>query len=251
MRIRSRRLLMTDLDSKVATDFVPSHGFKKGAYRTRPRGACSIVVHTTGAGPWARVESKRHAAWRAKFPQFADTTFNAAKWLYMYGATGRSGPHYLVGQDGEVCQLCPEIYAAWHVGSKGSAWYKLPAGQWHSRHTKWWKARFPGKSSPRQLRGGLLWKGGSCNNNTIGIEVAPPRSNPRAKWSDEAWEALVALVDDIATRNDIPMTHEGVLTHSDCHPRARSARGKPWDTNPDQFTWMEFKRRVSSRCTTG
>lgn len=229
-------------ESRVAASYVPSLGMRNKAYKKRPRPASAIVVHTTGSGPALRVVHKRFKAWRAKWPQFAETPFQAAKWTYMYAM--RSGPHYLVGQGGEVVQHAREDMAAWHVGSRGGRWYRLPGGTWHNKNTRWWRERFPSLSSPTQLARGRLWKGWSCNDNSVGIEVAPPVDDPRGPWSADAWRALACLVEDIATRHSIPITKHTVISHSEAHPRSRSAKNRPWDPRPEVWDFNRLKALV-------
>lgn len=232
-------------ESAVAGHFVPSIGTKAGVYAPRKRPPVAVIIHTTGSGPVDRVKHPRFGGWRKVWPQFATSPFEAAKWTYMYSM--RSGPHYLIGQsEGEIVQLAREGVAAWHVGSAKGKWYKLPKFAWCDKNSKWWQARFPELKSPADLAKGRLWEGWSCNNNSIGIEVSPPLDDPRAPWSDAAWKMLTELCTDIAVRHNIPLVKTHILSHSDSHPRTRSAKGKPWDPGERQWTFEEFKRRLSA-----
>jgi len=243
LRTRSRRQkMLLRPESPLAQAYEPSLGERRGFYGVRSRVPAAVVIHTTGSGPVQRVSASRFAAWRAKWPKYAEDPFDAARWIFQYAM--KSGPHYLVAQSGRCLQLAREKSVAWHVGSRGGRWYRLPRGMWHNKNTRWWKDRFPKIDSPYKLAGGKLWLGGSCNANTIGIEVVPPIGNPRGKWSSACWDTVTLLTTDLCVRYDIPMAKNRILSHSDCHPRSRSARGQPWDPGYDQWSFEEFKRRL-------
>lgn len=214
-------------DSTVATVFADSYGYKLDAYKHRwsYRG---VIIHTTGMGPVKRGEIKK-----------ADP-FETAVWMYKTGIVGKAGPHYVVGQDGRCAQICPEDRAAWHVGSSGTSVYKFRP--WLQK-CAWWKQRWMEYATPLEMP---VWLGGSCNANTIGIEVVPNAAGPGAAWSDEAWTTLTKLLIDICLRRRIPVNRSTVMSHSDAHPFARSAKGKPWDPPANVWNWDLQQERVNA-----
>lgn len=224
-------------ESLVASVKIRSLGVRLGKFQPRTRTKVSaIVVHTTGCGPirrWKRDRGTRHE--RA-------TPFKTG--LRIYADLMVCGPHYLVGQQGECVQLCPEGLAAWHVG-RGRRWKYFTPGKWQpSSRFRWWFERWApyGIKSPRELAGGELWAGKSVNDNSIGIEVVPPVSDPRGPWSDRCWTTLHDLFEDLCKRHDIPMKPTHIVTHSDAHPIARTTKsrsGRPWDPGPAQWSGPE------------
>lgn len=215
-------------ESKVATDFIECLGSRKGQCRPRDN-VYAVVVHTTGSGPITRWRNEQADPQKRQQTPF----LTAVQRVYRMIMT--ASPHYVIGQRGECIQVCAEERAAMHVGSAGSASYEDPS--WISGMHEWWAERWPELSSPRELAGGALWRGGSCNANTIGIEVVPPEDDPRAAWSAEAWATLKHLVEDIAGRHQVPFERNYIITHSDAHPVSRTteASGLPWDPGPKQW----------------
>ena len=223
----------------------PSLGYRRGKYEERTADAVAIVVHTTGHGP-----VRRHTERPDRWP----TPFDAALWIYSQAMD--AGPHYVVGQGGECAQTCPESHVAWHVGGAGSRPYKQAEksgrpGAWADNEHQWWKKRHAPLQNPRELAGGKLWRSGSCNRNTYGIEVVPPTEGAQREWSPECWVKVAVLVQDIALRRSVPLDRTTVITHSDAHPLARTARGKPWDTPESQWTWRRFCEVASLDPRTG
>lgn len=222
-------------DSEVATEYVQSLGHRRGVMGER-KSHSAIVVHTTGSGPIAR--------WRRQAARFGEATpFETA--IRIYRTIMDDAPHYVVGQGGECVQVTPEESAARHVGARDSHVYA--ATDWHAaRKYAWWRARFPGIRSPRELAGGWLWADGSCNAHTDAIEVVPPVDDPRAPWSDACWLTLRRLVHDLSERHSIPVTREHVVTHSDAHPWARTTdAGAPWDPGIRQWPgWADVAPRL-------
>ncbi len=222
-------------DSVVAQAFFPSAGRVRQKYKERPKGSYyGIVIHTTGGGLIRRFHrDAKKKGWQ--------TIFDTA--LFAYTKLMVNGPHYVVWGD-RCVQVCEERYAAWHVGKKKSGRYRLGQERWLSSKLEWWARRWPGEESPLDLCGGLLWDGGSCNNNTIGIEV-PPWPDARAPWSMETWRTLSDLIVGIASRRNIPLTREHIISHSDAHPLARTtSKGAPWDPWESQWSWEKFAAMV-------
>lgn len=241
-------------DSPLA-EMHPSLGYRKRKFEPRMREPVAIVVHTTGGGIARRLKEPQFAKWRANVG-FPRDTFECA--IRVYQSVSEACGGYAVGQErGQIAQLVPDGECAWHVGGKLGAIYRHPRARWMTPNERWWGERFPGLESPRQLADGELWQkyghstslrvmwnqflgGGSVNANTIGIEVACPLEQPAGEWSDAAWENLAELIADIGNRYSIPIDRHHVMSHAEAHPIARSANGKPWDTNEHQFTWRRF-----------
>ncbi len=218
-----------DPDASLRTLEVPGRGYVRGKLQRFERSSYSaIVVHTTGLGVL-----KKAKRWDVD-------PFEAT--LRVFSRQIDTSGHYVIGQSrGQIAQVVPEEIPAWHVGGKASRKYNR-ARWWTSSSVAWWRERWPQFFTPRDLGGGTLWgaPGGrmSCNANTIGIEVVPPEGN--GPWSDDCWASLVGLCRDISGRRELELSLETVISHSDAHPFARSARGKPWDPSPRQWSYMRF-----------
>jgi N-acetyl-anhydromuramyl-L-alanine amidase AmpD len=154
--------------------------------------------------------------------------------VFIYSRIMFAGPHYVVGQDGKLVQVCPEKYITWHVGASGHGVYRR--NEW-TKKVQWWLSRWTqyGVNSPLELASGKLWLGGSCNANTVGIEVVPPEHDVRAPWPDAAMQTVTGLIKDVAARYSIPVSPTHIMTHSDAHPLPRSANNNPWDTVAEQW----------------
>ena len=100
--------------------------------------------------------------------------------------------HYLVGRDGEIVQLVEEKERAWHAG------------------VSWW--------------GGNT----DVNSLSIGIELDNDGFEP---FADEQIDALVALLDDVVKRNNIPAAN--IIGHADVAP-GRKADPSAW------FPWRRL-----------
>jgi hypothetical protein len=237
-------------------------GYRRGKLVERYLAPCAVVVHTTGSGPIRRATERKFAGWRLRWGVTEGDALQAT--VALYTRTMDASGHYVVGQDGTIVQVVPESHCAWHVGGSGSRPYFTNEAAWHrgGKHA-WWVARWPGYMTPRELGGGRLWDPqredisllnrlkagmpiGSCNANTIGIEVVPPLANPTAPWSAEAWYSLTRLVLDVCARNGIPVERDRIISHSDAHPLSRTTpSGRPWDPGVSQWSWERFERSVA------
>lgn len=220
------------------THYAESRGYKEKKYGKRGSYA-GIVVHTTSKGPLTR--------WNSNKKKYA-SPFHAA--LHIYCNLMTAGPHYVIGPDGELAQVCPEDLAAWHVGGAGSNEY-VKADWWKGGH-EWWKERYSHLSGPSGLG---VWgpvpsdaprsvkarsKYGSVNAHTIGIEVVPnilDLNGGTNSWGDACSRTLSDLVSDICFRRNIPESM--VYSHSEVHPLSRTSKNKPWD--PSDVQWETFK----------
>lgn len=238
------------MDSLLAQRYMPSLGVRTKSYA--PRAAVSgVVIHTTGGGVTRR--------WKRQGSRFKEPSpFDTA--VRIYTRIMKPSGHYVVGQGGEVVQLVPEHLAAWHVGSRKVTRYRR---NWMRPKYQWWADRWRGYDSPLEIAGGELWKPyhedapvhwrtrwrsrhGSCNANTIGIEVVPPIDGPRLSWSDSCWQSLTQLTVDICYRSSLPVERGRIVSHSDVHPICRTTRsGRPWDPWEGQFSWEKFLERLT------
>lgn len=108
-------------------------------------------------------------------------------------AAAKVSAHYLIDEDGTVYALVPELKRAWHAGISS-------------------------------------WKGESdINARSIGIEIV----NPGHEWGyrkfpDRQIGAVIALLKDVRTRQEIPAAR--VLAHSDVAPQRKEDPGElfPW-----------------------
>jgi hypothetical protein len=237
-----------------------SQGYRKGKFAERSVAPCAVVIHTAGNGPGRRATEERFEAWRAKYDIPRGDALRCAVTLYTH-VMDASG-HFVVGQDGTIVQIVPESHAAWHVGGSGSRPYFNDSKCLTDKRYAWWRVRWPGLKTPRELGGGRLWDPplkqpgivsrlragmpiGSCNENSIGIEVVPNATDPTLPWSGEAWDAVARLVLDVCARNDIPVRKDHVISHSDAHPLSRTTpSGRPWDPWSAQWSWDRFERAI-------
>jgi hypothetical protein len=223
-------------------------GYRRNMLREVHYAPAAIVVHTTGAGPIQRANDADWESWRLKLDIPKGDALMCA--VASYANMDASG-HYVIGPDGTIVQVVPESHAAWHVGGAGSRpYFAERVTKLSGERYRWWRERWPGLTSPRQLAGGNLWRPafttpsivhrirsgfpiGTCNENTIGIEVVGP-----GPWSAEAWHALAALCVDIERRRGLVLRRDTVISHSDAHPLSRtSATGRPWDPMASTWSW--------------
>lgn len=212
------------------THSVLNRGYLRAKYKRRGLGnVAAIVVHTTGGG----IIRRWHKQGNSKGD---DTPFETA--LRVYNKLMDAGPHFVVGQGGEIAQTCPLDFAAWHVGKLDSRpyWLKntVPGHKWwHDR----WGSRY---KSPAEMADGLLWAGGECNPNTIGIEVVPDIDDPQGKrypWSTMAYEAIQHICFEALKHcPNLVLSPETIIGHADAHPLSRTSLGKPWDPTPLQWS---------------
>jgi hypothetical protein len=224
-------------------------GYRRGRLREVHYAPAAIVVHTTGAGPIQRANEDRFEAWRIKYDIPKGDALRCAVVLYTH--IMEASGHYVVGQDGTIVQVVPESHAAWHVGGAGSRPYFADrVTALSGERFRWWRERWPGLTSPRQLGGGRLWEPpyeapgivhrirsgfpiGTCNENTLAVEVVGP-----GPWSAEAWHALAALCVDIERRRGLALRRDTLISHSDAHPLSRTTpAGKPWDPMGSTWSW--------------
>ena len=196
-------------------------GLRSGAWGSRNHSGRFAVWHTTGNGPIRR--------WRKNKDRFADP-FTAALWLYTKAM--RAGPHFVIcGETGRIRQIAPLSAVAWHVGRRGAWRYKEGYNP-----PDWWRERWPELEGPQDLAQGLCWRGGSCNEWSVGIEIVPSRKKGGV-WSNACWQTVRLLSGTLEREIGIPLFRGFHLGHSDAHPWARTTKGgRPWDPPPNLWT---------------
>jgi hypothetical protein len=228
-------------------------GYRRGKLREMHYAPAAIVVHTTGAGPIRRANEDRFEAWRAKhdIPKGDSLRCAVVTYSHVMDASG----HYVIGPDGTIVQVVPESHAAWHVGGSGSRpYFNAPETCLQAERYRWWRERWPGLKTPRELAGGNLWREpytvpglvhriksgfpiGTCNENTLAVEMVGP-----GPWSAEAWHALASLCIDISQRRGLALKRGTVISHSDAHPLSRTTpAGKAWDPAPFAWSWERLE----------
>lgn len=203
-----------------------SRGFRRGKYKRRDaQEIAGVVYHSTGPGPW-----RRHI----KDPKKHPTPLDAA--IFIYEHLTDAGPHFVIDQKGAALSLCSPLYAAWHVGkgrwvkgtsaaqywSKRQAWAKNPKYDW-------WFQRFTTLSSPTELMGGKLWRNGSANQNTIGIEIVP-HSDTRQPFTLECLRTLHRICKGLSEDYGFPFDPKHIISHCEAHPITRTGKFGPYDT---------------------
>lgn len=222
-------------DTGLKCVVAPGLGYKRGKLQKyQRRGYSAIIIHTTGRGVHRKAE------------RWGVDPFDAT--LRIFATQVDASGTYVVGQkEGQLAQVVPEDIAAWNVGGK-NFWKYNRADWWRKKQVAWWRDRWPQFISPRQFASGALWLPSpttgkpSCNANVLSLEVVPPPGN--GEWSAECWKTIAELCWDISRRRDIPLSLETVLSHSDAHPFARSAKGRPWDPSPTQWSYEKFAKHT-------
>lgn len=213
-------------------------GYRRGKWKPRAQSPIAIIWHTTGAGPARRFKSR---------PDKYSSPFDAA--VKIYSGMMNAGPHFVVGQAGELIQLAPLGVTAWHVGSRLGRKYR--SNRWAKGHRyEWWLNRWvpEGVLSPMELAGGGLWNGWSCNRNTVGVEVVPPAHRANAEWSEKCWDTVSFLCLSLHKELGIRIDPQYQLGHSDAHPLSRTnPRGVGWDPHPNAWNPRRHCAKVLQR----
>lgn len=217
-------------------DRIDARGFSRGHWKPREKKPIAVVWHTTGAGVVKRFR---------KDPARFGTPFGAA--LYVFQRLVKAGPHFLIGQEGQIVQMAPLDVSAWHVGKAKSWGYARSVSK--AKRYGWWRERWNpyGIKTPRALAAGRLWAGGQCNPNTVGVEIAPPVDDPTGPWSEDCWTAIRVLARALRVSQGIPIDPFHQIGHSDAHPHARtSPGGVGWDPSPRAWDpWLHCRRVLS------
>jgi hypothetical protein len=194
-----------------------------------------LAVHTTGSGIVDLARKKKI------------DPFECAVTFYLN--PDNYFPHYVVGYDGQIVQICDEKERAQHIGFKERAVYL--DGSWVKvlppAVVALWRSRWSGVKSPAHL-----FPGTSPNNVYCGVELIPVADDlygmsDLAKSTWLSWhkttglrytlaqhQAVVLLARDIAERHALPTDwqHTGrFCTHEDINPIARHTKKPPacWD----------------------
>jgi hypothetical protein len=247
-------------DSALVDIVAPGRGYKRGKLLPRAESEYrGIVYHTTGRGVERRF--KREAK-RRGWQKLLESA------LHIYGRLMDPSGHYVIDQEGTIAQVVPENLCAWHVGGKLANLYWSRPGRWWRRKVHkfdWWRRRWPGLSTPRELAGGTAWDPylkppgllqrlrhprswarGSVNAGFVAFEVIPPEGNPSGEWSDACWRSVALLSLCVSRRRRFQLRRDTAITHSDAHPLSRTTRnGIPWDTVERQFSYERLEAEIA------
>jgi len=231
----------------------PGLGLRRGklAFRTVDQ-ITRFVVHHTGVGVLKRFKRDKH-----RFGWGSPT--DAA--VHVYTRIMNAAGHYVVGYQGEVVQIVPDDFAAWHAGYGSQRrssrmadkftrlWYDRRDSRkeprwfaWNKRRYEWWQDRWyntKGYTSPTAWFPKLR-----VNDHSLGIElVSTPGHEPfphSQLYGGPLGPGLVGLVERLSSEYAISVDKDHVLTHSDVVPLARTTKsGRPWDPPPEKYSFQE------------
>lgn len=208
-----------------------------------------FLVHTTGDGPPKRALQNN-----------STPLAEAAKWY----SSNDSGPHFLIGTEGEIVQFRPCKTRAWHAGvSEANERRHYLSGDWVD-YTKvhvpplgsgtrwadvvaWWRLRWPTRKSPSHL-----YPSRSPNDDYVGVELVPcgtyTNGGWKAYWGEPAMPGLrhtmsqyvscAALANAVAEFCEFPAGWHNtprLVGHEDVNPLTRPG----WDPGDmrRQYSW--------------
>ena len=159
-----------------------------------------IVIHTTGA--------------KARDRGAEDLLNRQAT-----GRMGMAGWHYLIDQEGNITECTPPHLQANHCATNHVPLYRKPnwRAQKPTQNVKaspdytWWLERHLGYESPLDRHPSLVYRPGSINQHTLGVELL----SGQEPLTEPAIHALTFIC---------KVAHPGLIvtTHSDCQPLRRN-----------------------------
>lgn len=247
--------------SQVQREIIPFQnlGSLRGKYSERSLPTIrGIVFHTTGVGSWNRWKRDnpstqlqepdyplRDMSWRGWLRRKGKEPFPFDTCLRIYGSLMVEGPHFVVcGETGRIAQGAALNVAAWHVGRQGRKQYLGGPGEVPA----FWRDAWPQLDTPLDLLGGNEWT--EANLLTVGVEIAPPSSGPRAPLTDECWQSLAWLVEMLSTGvwSELPnlvLDEYHLVTHWDLHPLSRMKKdGTPTDLPTTQWSRQLLREKI-------
>lgn len=177
-------------------------------------GPLGICLHTTGVGVLARAE-REHT-----------TPMEAA--LKVYTTIMTASPHFVIGHDGDIVQVCSTDLVAWHAGhtARERVLYHSPKAMVVRPWWKEWLARNMA-SSPLRIADPAVDHSGNC---CIGIELIPRHDKTFTCAQYDALRSEKVAIDGEC----------GIWQHSDFCPETRTnKRGESWDL-PADFDWYSL-----------
>jgi hypothetical protein len=202
--------------------YTASLAMKQKKIDERAGNPCAIVIHQTGVGPVNRSKNN---------PKRWPTPLDAAKWLYSEAMV--ESAHFVVaGDTGEWIQTNDLRMACFHVGPSG---YRVKwKGIQTDKQYQWWKDAWPEFKTPNEMAQGFLWANGSCNQNTIGIEIVP--EGVATPFSDQTWKTVKYLIEHCYSIYNMERFRSNIISHSEASPHGRTTdKGVPWDMYPQQW----------------
>ena len=214
---------------RISDHPLPSHG---------PRKPWGVMFHTTGGGLPTRA-----------YDNGAEPLATARE---VYGGM-KEGPHFVIAPDGSVERYRDPSTLSWHCGVSATDRRDYLNGAWEGRAevskslVSWWKARWPGVSSPQHL-----YPSKTANEDYIGIELIPcgvflknnlgswspvfgaPVAGDRARFTGQQYLAAASLLLLLCSTYSIPLHGRGrVVGHEDINPLTRPG----WDPDSFQGFW--------------
>lgn len=179
-------------------------------------GPLGICLHTTGVGVLARAE-REHT-----------TPMEAA--IKVYTQIMTASPHFVIGHDGEIVQVCSTDLVAWHAGhtARERVLYHSPKAM---AARPWWDRWHEVNLAPSPLRMAdpAVDHSGNCS---IGVELIPRHDKT---FACAQYDALYEFI--VAQKRRTYDTGCGLWQHSDFCPETRTNRaGVSWDL-PADFDW--------------
>lgn len=190
----------------------------------------SIILHTTGYGAGLQRIDKRHRDKEDHLERVGeDYACRMANVLKYKG-------HYLIDHTGKIWQFIPLNEIAWHTGSSKRKLLK------NEEPFAWWQKRWPKLKKPTDLK---PWKT-YPNASTVGIDLlAHGNGEITSGYTDEQYESLAYLVDDLCERLSINIERENILGHEDVDPISRGSAKGGWD--PGRFEYDRLLKIIRER----
>ncbi len=219
---------------KISSHPLPGHG---------TRTPWGVMLHTTGDGV-------PQAAYRDEMEPL-----EAARKIY---GGMKEGPTFCISPDGSIERYRDPASVTWHCGVTATQRRDFLTGHWeeilgktYSGVLSWWKARWPGVSSPQHL-----YPSESPNQDYIGIELIPcgtyTKQNggswkpvfgvpfgPKGRFTGAQYTAAAMLCLTLCGDYSIPIHSKGrVLGHEDVNPITRPG----WDPGAcfNYWDWTIF-----------
>lgn len=190
----------------------------------------SIILHTTGYGVGLQRINKRHKDKEDRLERIGEDYAHRMATILKYKG------HYLIDHTGKIWQFIALNEIAWHTGSSKRKLLK------NEEPFTWWRQRWPKLKKPTDLK---PWKT-YPNATTVGIDLlAHGNGGITDGYTDEQYESLAYLLDDLCERLSIPVERENILGHEDVDPISRGSAKGGWD--PGRFDYDRLLKLIRER----